>query len=416
MGWSTMSFNSHRISMGFKGQIDRLKTAKISTSDITGKIVSKIPSTELAEKLTTKITAADIADRMKKGVDQVANYAKNVAEKMPTDKLSSKGVTNLDSRGYEVYNIDDSNQVYVARVSEKASFSEDNLIITVAEPGVFVGATEKVAQLNEPAAETEPEVDSEFLFANVLRGGSVDVPVTIGMYKDGVVEECSASDYSDDYMDTIIIRPVVEEISEEDAVVVEEMPIAEAPVVAVLPNLGRIEVEPLETETVDSTEMIQSADCYINSMTAESAVTSSCAAPLECDPMKDDSYSKESLTPVRENKATSRSPRFVFKDGKLQMVAKEEDASSYTVNRSVCIEDEVSGVMKLTLPELESYDECPADTPCEQIQDDGMEAIPFQSKEQVKGTVVPDKESDCGKVTFDFENRSSDYGLIGFSF
>jgi len=422
-----MSFNSHSISDGFKGRFDRLKTVKISTSDITDKLTSKVSTADIREKLATKITAAEITDKMKKlsetdftekmkkGVDQVTTYAKTVAEKIPAEKMTSKGVVNLNSNGYEVYNIEDSVEVYVASVPAKATFDDNEYILSRAKPDEFVGAEAEETVVEAPVSKIVPDVDSESLFANVIRGGTRDVPVTIGMYKDGTIEEHpdSTVDYDDD-MNTIIIMPVEEDVPVMEMPVAEEI-VVEAPVVAAMPSISKIEVEPLTTETVESSEMIGSADGFINAMAPEFATTSSTPEPLKVNPMNDD-YSKDALTPVVEPKTSSRAPRFVFKDGKLQMVSPEDDSSAFTVNRSVCIEDEVSGIMKMTLPELELLDESFEDAPCEQMADDGMEAMPFPSKMHTGDTDGRKNESECGKVTFDFEKRSSDYGLIGFSF
>jgi len=408
-----MSFDSHSISEGFKGKWNRLKTTKISKSDITEKLkVTKISKADFTEMMK-KVAASDITGKVKNGVNQVTSYAKTVADKIPLEKASDKGTIELDSRGYQVYNIEDTGEIYIAQIPEKATFDEKEIIVTRATPDMFVGEVEE-EKVEEAVSTQKQAVDVESLFHKAVRGGSVVVPVTIGTNNGGVIEECAAPGsediniervYADRDMDPIIIMPVT-----------EEEPVMEAPVeapVTVTPVLNKIEVEPL-TKTEEPAEMLQSAECFINSM-YETAETSSAPEVLKCNPMEDGSYSKDPVTPIKEKKDTSRAPRFVFKDGKLQMVAPEENASAFTVNRSESAEDEVPEAFEEALQDYESFDNDQADM-LDCIPDDGMEAMPFPVRKPVEKTDRKVTESDCGKVTFDFDNRSSDDGFVGFSF
>jgi len=109
----------------------------------------------------------------------------------------SIGRRELTTEGYDRYNIDDDDGIYIAKVPEKAFFNGGEPVIVKAQAGVFVGGSWQPAQTVQPKV-VKHSSDPRSLFSNITRGNEHIIRTHVGTYDAGkVVEQRPLSDFVD---------------------------------------------------------------------------------------------------------------------------------------------------------------------------------------------------------------------------
>ena len=103
------------------------------------------------------------------------------------------GQKEMNSSGYEVYNIHEEDQVYIAKVPETVMFNDGDPVFRKADPGVFVGLsrTRTALDIEEDVPVVRRSVED--MFAGVKRGGQHEVKAKVGVCRDGKIESPTAS-------------------------------------------------------------------------------------------------------------------------------------------------------------------------------------------------------------------------------
>lgn len=104
----------------------------------------------------------------------------------------------MTAQGFERYNIDDDDGIYIAKMPERAFFNDGEPVFVKAQPGVFVGGRwqPKEQTVVQPTT-TKKSSNPRDLFANIPRGSNdITVRTHVGTYDKGrVVEQQPLTDF-----------------------------------------------------------------------------------------------------------------------------------------------------------------------------------------------------------------------------
>ncbi len=108
----------------------------------------------------------------------------------------SKGQRELASDGYEKFNIDDDDGVYIARMPERALFNDGEPVFVKAQSGVFVGSSWNSSDGKVEPRQVRKSSNPRDLFANIQRGFDYEIRTHVGTYDKGkVVEQQPITDF-----------------------------------------------------------------------------------------------------------------------------------------------------------------------------------------------------------------------------
>ena len=111
----------------------------------------------------------------------------------------SRAQREMTAQGFERYNIDDDDGIYIAKMPERAFFNDGEPVIVKAQPGVFVGSHWQPKEHTEVQQRAAPRksADPKDLFSNILRGSNnIEVRTHVGTYDKGrVVEQQPLTDF-----------------------------------------------------------------------------------------------------------------------------------------------------------------------------------------------------------------------------
>ena len=107
----------------------------------------------------------------------------------------SVGRSELTIQGYERYNIDDDDGIYIAKLPEKTFFNDGEPVFVKAQPGIFVGSHWQ--NKTQPVTKTVKKTsDPRQLFSDILRSNDIVIRTHVGTYADGkVVEQKPLTDF-----------------------------------------------------------------------------------------------------------------------------------------------------------------------------------------------------------------------------
>ena len=125
-------------------------------------------------------------DGIRRGLKNMGNTLQSMFSPKAESSVYSKGVRELDSFGYEKYNIEDDGEIFISKVPEKALFNDGEPIMVRATGGNFVGSNDSTsASIDIGEAQAKAE-DFRNLFSNVQRGSAVETEyhATVGEVTD----------------------------------------------------------------------------------------------------------------------------------------------------------------------------------------------------------------------------------------
>ena len=125
-----------------------------------------------------------------------SNRPAPVQEQRPVRKVAdaeySIGTRGVNRKGYEVYNVEDAGEVFIAKAPESAFFNDGEDCIVKAESGKMVGLYRPKTDVKVKTAETNKNsVPLKMMFLNVKRGSDLQVKVCTGTYTDGILEKAA---------------------------------------------------------------------------------------------------------------------------------------------------------------------------------------------------------------------------------
>ncbi len=107
-----------------------------------------------------------------------------------TNAEYSRGTRGINNKGYEVYNVEDAGEIFIAKAPESAFFNDGADCIVKAESGKMVGLyrpkTEVKIETVEPKKNTVPV---NMMFFGIKRGSDLQVETCTGTYSNGVLKK-----------------------------------------------------------------------------------------------------------------------------------------------------------------------------------------------------------------------------------
>ena len=104
----------------------------------------------------------------------------------------SMGIPGLDPYGYEKYNVDGEQEIYISKIPESAFFDETEPRMVRATDGNSVGSIPRVGRTEDRSSVSSKVSDLKDLFPGVLRGSGT---LTVLKSKKGVVQDNEIVDY-----------------------------------------------------------------------------------------------------------------------------------------------------------------------------------------------------------------------------
>ncbi len=144
--------------------------------------------------------SSDRADGIKRGLNHINDLRKNMGSTLQgmfsgksNSSVYSKSVRELDSYGYEKYNLDDNGgEIFISKVPEKAFFNDGKPLMIRATEGNFVGGSVETTSANIDIGEVQTMFENpRSLFINVPQGSTIETEyrATVGeVTADGMVK------------------------------------------------------------------------------------------------------------------------------------------------------------------------------------------------------------------------------------
>lgn len=111
-------------------------------------------------------------------------------EKVTPNAEYSKAIRGVSSKGYEVYNVEDVGEVFIAKAPESAFFNNGEDCITKAESGKMVGLYRPKADEEIKKVVTEnKQVTVNMMFQGIKRGSDLQVDAFTGSFSNGVFKK-----------------------------------------------------------------------------------------------------------------------------------------------------------------------------------------------------------------------------------
>ena len=108
--------------------------------------------------------------------------------KPTTSAEYSQGIRQVNSKGYEVYNVSDAGEIFIAKAPESAFFNDGNDMIVKAESGKMVGLYRPKTEVKiEPVSNTL-KIPTTIMFGNVKRGSENKIDAFTGTYNNGIMK------------------------------------------------------------------------------------------------------------------------------------------------------------------------------------------------------------------------------------
>lgn len=123
-----------------------------------------------------------------------SNRPAPMQESKPTETVLnaeySRGMRGVNKKGYEVYNVDDVGEIFIAKAPESAFFNDGEDRIVKAESGKMVGLYRPKADVKIERVETQTKnVPLNMMFLSVKRGSDLQVDAFTGTYTNGVLKK-----------------------------------------------------------------------------------------------------------------------------------------------------------------------------------------------------------------------------------
>jgi len=106
----------------------------------------------------------------------------------------SMGTRGVSKNGYEVYNVEDVGEIFIAKAPESAFVNDGNDCIVKAESGKMVGLYRPKAEVKIEATESAPMVPVNMMFLNVRRGSDLHVNTFTGTYNESILKDKNPTD------------------------------------------------------------------------------------------------------------------------------------------------------------------------------------------------------------------------------
>ena len=104
----------------------------------------------------------------------------------------SRGTRGINKNGYEVYNVEDAGEIFIAKAPESAFFNDGEDRIVKAESGKMVGLYRPKADVKIEKVETETKkVPINMMFLSVKRGSDLQVDAFTGTYTNGILKKAA---------------------------------------------------------------------------------------------------------------------------------------------------------------------------------------------------------------------------------
>ena len=98
----------------------------------------------------------------------------------------------MNKSGYEVYNVDNSGEIFIAKAPESAFFNDGEDLIVKAESGKMVGLYRPKADVRIETVEPKKNnVPINMMFLSVKRGSDLKVDTFTGTYTNGVLKKAA---------------------------------------------------------------------------------------------------------------------------------------------------------------------------------------------------------------------------------
>lgn len=108
--------------------------------------------------------------------------------KATTSAEYSNGVRQVNKKGYEVYNVSDVGQIFIAKAPESAFFNNGNDMIVKAESGKMIGLYRPTTKMQIETIDTTPNEAPTNMFENIKRGSEMKIESFTGTYSNGIVK------------------------------------------------------------------------------------------------------------------------------------------------------------------------------------------------------------------------------------
>jgi len=100
----------------------------------------------------------------------------------------SNGVRQVNKKGYEVYNVSDVGEIFIAKAPESAFFNDGKDLIVKAESGKMVGLYRPAPKMEIETVESAPFESPNSMFDNIKRGSEMKIESFTGTYSNGIIK------------------------------------------------------------------------------------------------------------------------------------------------------------------------------------------------------------------------------------
>jgi len=100
----------------------------------------------------------------------------------------SQGIRQVNTKGYEVYNVSDVGEIFIAKAPESAFFNDGEDMIVKAESGKMVGLYRPKTDVKIEAVNTSLKIPATIMFGNVKRGSDSKIDAFTGTYNNGIMK------------------------------------------------------------------------------------------------------------------------------------------------------------------------------------------------------------------------------------
>lgn len=150
---------------------DNTQDSGSSRKSIRGRIPVNTSDASQSIKNSLSHFGASIA----RGVENFKEKSSTIHDRMASRDATvySNGVRELDGYGYERFNINDDDEIFISRVADSAFFNDSEPVLVRATDGNFVGSSELTR--TRPEQQAAPVVDdARSFFGNVPKGTATD--------------------------------------------------------------------------------------------------------------------------------------------------------------------------------------------------------------------------------------------------
>ena len=138
----------------------------------------------------SSVSSQSLFGKMKS--NRPAPLQESAPKKTFTNAEYSKGIRQVNKSGYEVYNVDNSGEIFIAKAPESAFFNDGEDLIVKAESGKMVGLYRPKADVKIETVEPKKNnVPVNMMFLSVKRGSDLKVDTFTGTYTNGVLKKAA---------------------------------------------------------------------------------------------------------------------------------------------------------------------------------------------------------------------------------